>query len=210
MAKGAWLLSNYTTEIRFICESLAGYDISQGYSKVDDIIKLAYPKIFDFDFPIFDEDYKETLCCKILRHYYTREICEEAYGLWKLRLETKMNEIMPYYNQLYLSEKLVFDPMKDTETTTEHHGTNSGESVHRNLYSDTPQGSLEGVETETYLTTASKDLSEGSGKDDYTTKFSGKTSRTSYSKMLEEYRKTFLNIDLQVIDELKSLFFGLW
>lgn len=203
-------LSNYTTEVRFICETLAGYDESQGFGKVDEIIKSAMPKIFDFDFPIFDVDYKETLCCKILRHYYTREICEETVGLWKLRLETKMNEIMPYYNQLYSSEKLKFDPLIDTDTTTEHHGTNSGESVHRNMYSDTPQGSLTGVEDGSYLTNASKDTSEGSGKDDYTTKFSGKTSGTSYSKMLEEYRKTFLNIDMMVIDDLKSLFFGLW
>lgn len=203
-------LSNYTTEVRFICETLAGYDESQGFGKVDEIIKSAMPKIFDFDFPIFDVDYKETLCCKILWHYYTREICEETVGLWKLRLETKMNEIMPYYNQLYLSEKLKFDPLIDTDTTTEHHGTNSGESVHRNMYSDTPQGSLTGVEDGSYLTNASKDTSEGSGKDDYTTKFSGKTSGTSYSKMLEEYRKTFLNIDMMVIDDLKSLFFGLW
>lgn len=203
-------MSNYTTELRFICETLAGFNVSQGGIKVDEIIETSAPKIFDFEFPIFDEEYRLPLCYKIIRHYYTREISEETFGLWKLRLETKMNEIMPYYNQLYLSEKLVFDPMKDTETTTEHHGTNSGNSVHRNLYSDTPQGSLEGVETETYLTTASKDLNTGEGKDDYQTTFSGKTSGTSYSKMLEEYRKTFLNIDLQVIDELKTLFFGLW
>ena len=66
-------LSNYTTEVRFICETLAGYDDSQGFGKVDEIIKSAMPKIFDFDFPIFDVGYKETLCCKILRYH----ICTE-------------------------------------------------------------------------------------------------------------------------------------
>ena len=33
---------------------------------------------------------------------------------------------------------------------------------------------------------------------------------TSPSKLLEEYRKTFLNIDMQVIASIDKLFFGLW
>lgn len=203
-------MSNYTTEVRFICENAAGYTESQGYAKVDEIINAAIPKIFDFEFPIWNDEYRNSLCHKILKHYYTREICEETVGLWKLRLSTKMNEIMPYYNKLYESEAIKFDPMTDTDTTTEHHGTNTGTGTRRNLYSDTPQGSLQNVENETYLTNASKDISEGSGQDDYTTHISGKASGMSYSKMLEEYRKTFLNIDMQVINDLNSLFFGLW
>lgn len=203
-------MSSYTTQVRFICETAAGYNESQGYGKVDEIIHKAIPYVFDFQFPIFDEQYRETLCTKILKHYYTREICEETVGLWKLRLATKMNEIMPYYNKLYESELIKFDPMKDTDTTTEHHGKNSGNGVRRNLYSETPQGALQDLENETYLTNASKDISEGSGTDDYTTTFKGKTSGTSYANMLQEYRKTFLNIDVQIINDLNVLFIGLW
>ena len=33
---------------------------------------------------------------------------------------------------------------------------------------------------------------------------------TSPSKLLEEYRKTFINIDMQVIASVDKLFFGLW
>ena len=47
-------MSKYTTELRFICETLAGYDTSQGYDKVGDIIDDCWDKIFDFNFPIFD------------------------------------------------------------------------------------------------------------------------------------------------------------
>ena len=203
-------MSSYTTEVRFICETAAGCDESQGYGKVDEIIQKAIPYVFDFQFPIFDGGYRETLCAKILKHYYTREICEETVGLWKLRLAAKMNEIMPYYNKLYESELIKFDPIIDTDTTTEHHGTNSGNGVRRNLYSETPQGALQDLESETYLTNASKDISEGSGTDDYTTTFKGKTGGTSYANMLQEYRKTFLNIDMQIINDLNVLFFGLW
>ena len=116
-------MSKYTTEVRFICEQVAGYTESQGYSKTNEVIQAAIPKVFDFDFPIFDSDYRNVLCTKILRHYYTREICEETVGLWKFRLETRLNEIMPYYNKLYKSELIDFNPLYDTELTTENSAT---------------------------------------------------------------------------------------
>ena len=121
-------MSKYTTEVRFICETLAGYDMSQGYGKVSDVIDNSWQKIFDFDFPIFDPNYRSILCKKILMHYYTREIGLETVGLWKLKLQTKMNEIMPYYNKLYYSETLEFNPLYDADYTREHEGSDSGTS----------------------------------------------------------------------------------
>lgn len=125
-------MSKYTTELRFICEEKAGLDESVGYNSVADTIEAARPHIFNFDYPFFTDDenviaahpeladYKKNLETKIIKHYYTREIAAETAGLWNLWLDTKMNEIMPYYNQLYLSELLKFDPFKDTDYTTEH------------------------------------------------------------------------------------------
>lgn len=173
-------MSKYTTEVRFICETLAGYDESQDYNKVEDIIADARPKIFDFDFPIFDESYRNVLETKIIKHYYTREIGLETYGLWKLKLDTKLNEIMPYYNKLYNSELLEFNPLytKDYTRTTKNSGIsvtqteNSSASAatgteshtdknddgraraNTDLYSDTPQGQITHLEDKTYLTNA--------------------------------------------------------
>ena len=48
-------MAEYTTQVRTICEVNASLNESVGASKVDDIIALALPKIFNFDFPIFDE-----------------------------------------------------------------------------------------------------------------------------------------------------------
>lgn len=335
-------MSKYTTELRFICEQFAGYSESQGYQNINKVISEAIPKVFDFDFPIFDESYRNVLCTKILKHYYTREICEETVGLWKFRLDAKLNEIMPYYNQLYKSELLNFNPLYDIDIKTTHDkkgnsnssvtssytsdkldnskedNTNkiihSGEeetqenqtSVNKETttdngtltgvatseltasgttdktnkeitkYSDTPQGGLTNVEDGTYLTNATikegtenntttdkqtgestsnqttantrvidgnitdtksinktndfSDSSTGSKTfnksenitsntnentsvnttEDYITKVCGKNSSTSYSKMLLEFRETFLNIDSMVINELSDLFFTLW
>lgn len=111
-------MSKYTTEVRFICETYAGYEESQDYNNVDTVIGNSREKIFDFNFPIFDETYRSVLESKILKHYYTREIGFETVALWKLWLNRRMNEIMPYYNKLYNSELLEFNPFYDVDFTT--------------------------------------------------------------------------------------------
>lgn len=110
-------MSKYTTEVRFICESALGMEESAGYDSVNNIISRAIPKVINFDFPMFDEAYRNVLLKKILKHYYTREIGFETVGLWKLKLDTKLNEIMPYYNKLYLSELLEFNPLYTSDLT---------------------------------------------------------------------------------------------
>ena len=99
-------MSKYTSEVRYICEVNAGLEESVGYNDVDTVIANSRAKIFNFDYPIFDDSYKSTLESKIIEHFYFREICCETFGLWKFMLQRKMREIMPYYNQLYKSELL--------------------------------------------------------------------------------------------------------
>ena len=251
-------MSKYTTEVRFICEVNSGLNESVGYSKIEDVITGAIPKIFDFDFPIFDESYRGVLERKILKHFYTREICEETVGLWKLRLNTRLNEIMPYYNKLYKSELLDFNPLYtdnltrtrttelnskratgnngEVDTTNSSNSQGSGSGTTNNngsdLYSDTPQGSLNGVESGTYLTNARKNIDENTTNantntnsasnetntnkteanttDEYIERITGKQGSKNYSSLLKEYRETFLNIDMMVIEEFNDLFLNLW
>lgn len=254
-------MSKYTTEVRFICETASGLGESKGYKDVDTIITNAIPKIFTFTFPIFDENYRTVLEKKILKHFYTREICEETAGLWKLRLDAKLNEIMPYYNKLYKSELLEFNPLytanltrtkktdydsnrnenENINDTTKNNGTtnstneSSVNGTGTDLYSDTPQGSLTGVENETYLTNARKTTDSGT-----TTSTTSNTSTenntygrvrdntdaltstedyletvigfegTNASELLMKYRETFINIDVMILNELEDLFFQLW
>ena len=254
-------MSKYTTEVRYICEVSNGLNESVGYSKIEDVITGAIPKIFDFDFPIFDESYRSVLERKILKHFYTREICEETVGLWKLRLNTRLNEIMPYYNKLYKSELLDFNPLYtdnlkreritklnskretgnngEVDTTNNSNSKGSGSGITNNngsdLYSDTPQGSLSGVESGTYLTNARKTndtatsssntsnnsssngkvVSSENGSDDFNSTEDYLESVSGYagvnaSDLLKKYRETFLNIDMMIIDNLEDLFFQLW
>lgn len=231
-------MSKYTTEVRYVCEQMGGYSESQGGDKVDDVLEKSWNKIFDNSWSIFDEQYRKVLCKKILKHYYTREIGAEVVGLWILWLNRRMCEIMPYYNQLYESEKLKFDPLTDTDITTTSNrkidtennetgssdGTTTNNNVSRDLYSDTPQGALQGVESETYLTNARKisdtgssndsnnynSSGSGNSNDDYFENVKGKRGGENYSDMLRKYRETFLNIDMMIIEELGDLFLNLW
>ena len=242
-------MSKYTTELRFICESKAGLSDSVGFNQIDDVISNSWNKIFD-NFPIFDESYRSVLCSKILKHYYTREISAETVGLWQLWLNTRMGEIMPYYNKLYESALLEFDPFKDTNYTRNHGGTFTGDTVRngrsdvsvdnsvtsngtsnsKNLFSDTPQGAITNIENESYLTNATliKDTdtnttntdgnstaqnTETTGitnTDNWIETIVGKQSTVSYSKLLQEFRDTFLNIDVMIINDLGDLFMNLW
>ena len=259
-------MSKFTTEVRFICETYADLTESKGFDNVDEILTKSAPKVFNFNFPIFDEEYRLPLEKKILLHYYTREICEETVGLWKLRLQDRLNMIMPYANQLYESAKLNFDPFadvdlsrkldientkkdvssnddsvktsgkstsntesggvysRDSETTSHNQGTNTDTSTNSttgtaggdtwNLYSDTPQGGIRGIQgaendpalgTDAYLTNAthiisndttggtSTGSSSGSNTSDGTSKSSGtntehRNAENSSSSDVEEQR----------------------
>ena len=99
-------MSKYTTEVRFICESNSGLAESKGCDNVNEVLEKSWNKIFTTNCAFFDEAYRSVLCKKILKHYYLREIGSETVGVWKLWMNTKLEEIMPYYNQLYESAKI--------------------------------------------------------------------------------------------------------
>ena len=119
-------MSKYTTEVRFICEEKSGLHESVGADNVDAVINNSWNKIFTTNCTFFDEDYRQGLCCKILKHYYLREIGAETVGVWKLWMNTKLEEIMPYYNLLYKSALLDINPLLDVDYTKTHEGESDG------------------------------------------------------------------------------------
>lgn len=106
-------MSKYTTQVRWIVEQATPNFVGNWDSR----IAAAAPKIFNFSFPIWSEDYRLELEKKILRHYFTREIGMETVGLWKFALQTKLCEIMPYYNKLYETTQKNYNYLWDTDMT---------------------------------------------------------------------------------------------
>lgn len=328
-------MSKYTTEVRYICEEAAGLHESAGYNDVNEIVTKAYPKIFDSSLVFYNEETKSRLLPKILIHYYQREIGYETVGLWKLKLNQKLREILPYYNQLYASEDLEYNPLHNVDNIHTHEGayengkentntrtddktetrdlktiddgsasydrnedtilrhdktTTHGNDVnthtidspldHWEMFSDTPQGGIDGVQlaggvgtagtlsdnayltnathitenpaathdtmqrgdiTETYNKTGDKKdhvdadgwektdntnthtgtvkntgtvtdefEQKDNGTDSYEKHENGKIGVMTYQEMVMKWRQSFLNIDMQIIDELGDLFMKVW
>ena len=138
-------MSYYTTEVRSLCESFGGY--AEGVRGIDEQIDKARKTIFDFDYPVFSEEYRGYLEKKILKHYYFREIGAETFGMWQVQLSTKLNEIMPYYNQLYKSELVKLEPLinqktgqtvkEDSKGTREYRGEKADNARERNTAQNT-------------------------------------------------------------------------
>lgn len=185
-------MAKYTTLVRSICESKVGLPDSKGSNDVDNIINSSWNMIFTTNTPFFQESHREVICKKILKHYYMREIGAETAGLWCLWMNERLEMIMPYYNQLYESELIKYDPLHDTDVTRTYNRTindtkdstenrsdtttltrtvngnrdsdtsgnttsNSTETVdnaRKDLYSDTPQGGIQGLEAGNYMTNA--------------------------------------------------------
>lgn len=217
-------MSKYTTEVRYICEQKSGLTDSLGASGVDKIIYESWDKIFTTTCEFFDESYRRVLCSKILKHYYLREIGAETVGVWLLWMNTKLEEVMPYYNKLYESARVKYDYMYSTDVYTRHEGKDSNvggtesdsSGEEWNKFSDTPQGGVAGLESDTYLTNATKvsgnTKNVSSQKYDNTDEYLNHTYGFSNnpSKLLMEYRETIINIDMMVIKEFGELFMNLW
>lgn len=203
-------------------------------SKYTITIKQLLKNEFDFglnSYPIFDENYRETLNNKILYHYYESEIGFETPQLFKFYLNNKMNEIMSYYNELYKAQKdllnknSLLDNMNYTEefkrdSVANSDTTSNGNSKNTSLLQNTPQGriSMVDIENQTWATNLSQgkvdsyDISNSTstGTENYIKRISGNNGSKYGIEVLNEIKNNLLNIDMLIINELEDLFMGIF
>ena len=178
---------------------------------------------------------KKTFEQKVIDHYRFRQIGFETTGRFLHYFRTKIREIMPYYVQLYEFDakfRNIDDPLESynlVETfqqfssgsgrvTGQNSSENSGTSDNLTRFSDTPQGEIQNLDN--HLTTATKvtggDSASSSGTSEQDSESSGETSHTLTRKgnigvqplggEVENIREAFINIDMQIIEELAELF----
>ena len=127
-------MARYTLNVSEICGTITNQDVNEiqgnAFDYIDDIIEEAIPFIFSQRLNIYDnaEDRQE-LYRKILEHYWEYEICTYTPAEFIRRLNRKLREIMPYYNQLYATEKVKFDPLIDIDYWKIGHNTESGDTA---------------------------------------------------------------------------------
>jgi hypothetical protein len=260
-----------------------------------DKIETGRTKLFDFDYPIFDPDYKKVFESHFIRKFYMREIGFETEGLFKFQLETWLLIHMPYFNKLFESELIEFDPLKNNSVEMNYNkkndqtrndirdtvnntianetansnatqnsivdgteskdttGSQTDDNFNRKLDSDNPDSRLaittndgqgviqyansieENNENNTKNTDSHADGTRHSVSNDIATNDvtsdrtiddtqndqlnsvinetedflqskTGKIGIQSYSKMVMEFRLSFLRIEKQIFDEMQELF----
>lgn len=110
-------------KLQSIAESLYTLETGEVSSDPYVVIPVAREKIFDFEYELFDESYKPIFEQKIIKHYYARRICTNNYTQWKLWLDSKLSDILPYYNQLYKSATLELNPLYNFMIDVQHSDT---------------------------------------------------------------------------------------
>ena len=198
-------------------------------------IKTLIDNNFDFkmdSYPIFDENYRNTLNQNILYHYYENEIGFETASLFRFYLNQKLNEIMPYYNELYkvqkklIDENLLLNNVNLTETlhgsnTTETSSTSQSTNKGKNLFQDTPQGNISQQDINaqnvyaTNITLNDNSINDnssanGSGTNEYLKTIIGNNGGKFNIDVLNDIKNNLMNIDLMIINELNDLFMGIF
>ena len=205
---------------------------------------------FDFglqDYPIFDEDYRNTLNNNILNYYLESEIGFETAQLFKRILNDRMALIMPKYNKMYLAqedllengllnnvnlrESMDRDTSNTSAQTDNGHASQTGSSTasNKNLYQDTPQGSISmqtldaqnvyatnitldsnsNSSTVTDSSTSRRDFTNN-GTEDYVKTIIGNNGRKYGIDVYSELVDKLKNIDMLIINELQDLFMGIF
>jgi hypothetical protein len=188
------------------------------------------------DYPLYDPTHREELNQKIINRYLNREIGHETIDQFVHNMRRKMHEIMPYYNQLYATEQIKYDPLKtidmrtvaagSTESSAE--GDTSADSGSKTtadgiaVASDFPQTSLDSGEGDDHIgrygTSSSESKNSGeqkntaneSRKDSAKGKSDSDSTTTGYqgvpAQLVMQYRSAILNVDLMVVEAVNELF----
>lgn len=150
---------------------------------------------------------REELNNKILNHYRFQEIGQETFGRWLFELKTALNEIMPYYNQLFYSADQDFNPIYNVDykktimgsqnansnTTSTGNDSTTNEEFTKSVNSRTPQDLLgianTGIDSVNYADNA--DWGKASGTTTGTNTTTGNASSNGSTSSIETTKGNF-------------------
>lgn len=207
-------MSKYTMTIKDIVDN---YSLLSESKKIDDKLDYARQYIFDFDYPVIDDTTKKRIEIAILKHYYLREIAFETIGIFKIKLNDRLNLIMSRYNALYEKQDLSLSPyinsyMKENGVTNGVSDTNVNNEDWQTT-SDTPQGILTDLKDGKYSSMAvyneNKDLTSNTNSSNYNREVESLNGLT-YAEAFRNYYDNIISIDEELVNEFSDLFMVIW
>lgn len=207
-------MSKYTMMIKDIVN-----DYSKGIesTKIDDKLDEARKYIFDFNYPIIDESTKKRIEIAILKHYYFREIAFETVGIFKIKLNDRLNLIMSRYNALYEKQDLTLSPYINSYLNESGNSNGTSNTDTKNddwqTTSETPQGILQDLKEGRYSSMAvytdNTDNTNSSNASDYTRNVESLNGLT-YAEAFRNYYDNIISIDEELVNEFSDLFMVIW
>lgn len=206
------------------------FSIAKYTLEISQIVKDPCFNIFDFQYDFYTDDktIRNNFEQKFIDFYMFYEIGFETIGRFKHNLKSKLNTIMPFYRQLYISElrthEIDFMLNKDYKETYTRNidDLNSMSGNNKSVYEDSSKNSdiSNGVSdvnlSKGNLTSMSGNNSNSNDvlssetkrntNESYTLEGKGNIGITSSAELLEKWRKVMINIDQMIIDELHDLF----
>lgn len=161
-------------------------------------------------FPIWDESHRGELEKKIIEHYYFRQIGYETVGRFKFKLNTRLREIMPRYNKLYVTTQFKYNPIENYNMEESGKDKRKADSERVGKYADTPGSELTGLLDGSYLTSADHGTDKSSGEEEHYFTRHGNIGVTTTQQMIEQERNIIIDLDMMIINDLKDLFIGVF
>ena len=228
-------MGKYTMKLRNVCDYYTreevenwfkNYELSD-FLRPDEIQSIETANIWS----------KDRLAKKIVDHYFMREIGFETPALFKHYAMVTIQEIMEEKLPLIYSSSIKYDPLVNVDYTEkferslEGSANNSGESSSNsssdslNINNNTPQTRISKQNLDDGIYASSVNQNESSINDKTTTSNNGfSSSNENYiknikgnsgvsataQKMIEQYRENIIAIDRDIINELNTLFMGLY
>lgn len=175
-------MASYTTQLRTLIEQPTQYQSIPMRERIEEGRK----KLFNFDYPIFDENYRGVFETHFIRNFFMREIGFETEELFKFQLETWLIINMPYFNKLFESELIEFDPLINSSmSVTSNETTNKTQNDIRDMLRN------ETIDKGTTFNTEqdSTGLTTSSGQTDGTTSID-QTSSGTEGTLTDDFNRT--------------------
>lgn len=187
---------------------------------------------FEYDFYTDNIEIKKKFEQKFIDRYRFNEIGFETVARFKHYLKTSLNEIAPYYKQLYESElrcndidfmlnkdytetfiKNIDSISKSTESQNSNYSDLTNESNINDGVSDVSlaNGNLTSVTgNENTSTVSGTGSNENKQNENYTLTGKGNIGITSSAELLSKWRDIMINIDQMMLDDLADLFMSIY
>ena len=172
------------------------------------------------EYDLYNNELKPIFEDKFIKRFYFREIGVETVSRFLINLEQTLNEIMPYYKQLYDTTLLEYDILNNNEVIEEitreilkadkslvfGSNTSTGMSFDTPITSTNSYRSKPSFINEDVNNIDTKNQSEGNTTENLTRKFKNNQSNVSKQDLIRKQRELIINIDKLILDDLEVLF----